>query len=355
MKSSRPIALAATTDVDVATGQNRALPARDRVLCNNVTLMRFARAVCAAVLGIAVLASCGDRGSSAGSKPPKPSAPSFAGTYRFDFDGTQQLAGGEPKPTKSRTRIYALRSACTDSGCIATATKLADDNPKQKSDPPVDLVLDYVDGHWQTARQEDSACSDSHVKGPAVTAWILQPQPDGTLTGTSDVSMNPSPDCAVATSTPLTVTRQGDVDASISVADPDKQAARSPSAPEGLVGHYNETSVFRGSSKPGVRRIAMQTMCVRNTDQCTTFKSYLAGGTTVVNSLPFNNGKWLLDQRTEVECPDGGTAKTVKHEEYALPQPVSHPLTGVTGSVRFDAADSCPAQELDVSLERTGD
>jgi serine/threonine-protein kinase len=317
--------------------------------------MQIFRAACVVAVGIAVLAACGDRGSSAGSKVAKPSAPSFQGIYRFDFDGTQQLAGGEPKPTKPRTRLYALRSTCTDSGCIATATKLADDNPKQKSDPPVELVLDYVDGHWQTALRDNGACADSDIKGPSLTAWILQPQPDGTLSGTSYVAMNPSPDCAVATSTPVTVTRQSDVDAGISVADPGKQAARSPSAPEGLAGHYNETSVLQGSSKPGVRRVAMQTMCVRNTDQCTTFKSYLAEGTTVVNSLLFNNGKWLLDKRTEVKCPDGGTAKTVQHEEYALPQPVSHPLPRVTGSIRFDAADPCPAQQLDISLERTGD
>lgn len=317
--------------------------------------MRMFRTVCVAALSIAVLAACSDRGSPGASKAPKPTAPSFEGTYRFDFDGTQQLAGGEPKPTKSRTRTYALRSACTDSGCIATATKLADDDPKRKSDPPLDLVLDYVDGHWQTALREDGACTDSDVKGPSLTAWILQPQPDGTLTGTSYVAMNPSPDCAVATSTPVTVTRQGDVDAAISVADPGKQAARSASAPEGLAGHYNETSVLHDSPKPGVRRVAVQTMCVRNTDQCATFKSYLAEGTTVVNSLLFNNGKWLLNQRSEVKCPDGGTAKTVKHEEYVLPQPVSRPLPRVTGSVRFDAADSCPVQQLDISLERSGD
>ena len=76
----------------------------------------------------------------------------------------------------------------------------------------------------------------------------------------------------------------------------------------------------------------------------------------MVNSLLFSNGKWLLNQNTEVKCPDGGTtAKTVKHEEYVLPQPVSRPLPKVTGSVRFDAADSCPAQQLDISLERSGD
>jgi hypothetical protein len=314
------------------------------------------RTVCVAALSFAVLAACADRGSPTASKAPKPSAPSFDGTYRFDFDGSQQLAGGEPKPTKSRSRTYALRSACTDAGCFATATKLADDDPKRKSDPPVDLVLDYVDGHWQTALRDDGACSDSDIKGPSITAWILQPQPDGTLTGTSYVAMNPSPDCAVATSTPVTVTRQGDVGAAVSVADPSKQAARSPSGPEGFTGHYNETSVLHdSSSKPGSRRVAVQTMCVRNTDQCATFKSYLAEGATVVNSLLFNNGKWLLDQRTEVKCPDGGTAKTLKHEEYVLPQPVSRPLPKVTGSVRFDAADSCPAQQLDISVERSGD
>jgi hypothetical protein len=316
--------------------------------------MLIFRTVCAAALSIALLAACSAGGSPTASKPPKPSAPGLDGTYRFDFDGTQQLAGGIPKPTKSRFRIYALRSTCTDSGCVATATRLAEDNPKQKSDPPLDLVLDYIDGHWQMVFREDSACTDSEIKGPSFTAWTLAPQPDGTLTGTSYVAMNPSPDCAVATQTPVTVTRLSDVDAGISVADPSKQAPRSPSAPEGLAGHYNETSVLHESSKPGMRHIAVQTMCVRNTDQCMTFKSYLAAGTTIVNSLLFNNGKWLLDQRSEVNCPNGATAKTVKHEEYLLPQPVSHPLPRVTGSVRFDAADSCPAQELDISLERTG-
>ena len=144
-------------------------------------------------------------------------------------------------------------------GCVATATKLPDENPKRKSDPPIDLVLDYVDGHWQTALREDGACSDSDARGPSITAWILQPQPDGTLTGTSYVAMNPSPDCAVAMSTPVTVTRQSDVDAGISVAEPGKQAARSPSGPEGLAGHYDETSVLQGSSKTGVRRVSLQT------------------------------------------------------------------------------------------------
>jgi hypothetical protein len=318
--------------------------------------MQIFRAACAAAMSIAVLAACSGGGSSNGSsKAPKPTAPGFDGTYRFDFDGTQQLAGGAPKPTKSRSRIYALRSTCTDSGCVATATKLAEDDPKRKADPPVDLVLDYVNGHWQTALREDSACSDSDVKGPSYTAWILEPQPDGSLTGNSYVGMNPSPQCAVATQTPMTVTRQGDVDAGISVADPAKAAPRKPSAPEGLAGHYNETSVFHDSSKPGVRRVAAQTMCVRNTDQCMTFKSYEAAGATVVNSLLFDGGKWKLDLHVQVNCPNGATATTVKHEEYALPQPVSQPLPKVTGTVAFDAADACPAQQLDITLERTGD
>ena len=54
--------------------------------------------------------------------------------------------------------------------------------PERKSDPAVDLVLDYVDGHWQMALRRDDACTDSDIKGPSITAWILAPQPDGTLT-----------------------------------------------------------------------------------------------------------------------------------------------------------------------------
>ncbi|MGB9306296.1 MAG: hypothetical protein WCB92_22220 [Mycobacterium sp.] len=319
--------------------------------------MPIFRTGCMAVLSMALVAACSSGGLPPKAAPaPTPSGPKFDGTYRFDFDGTQQLAGGAPKPTQSRARNYAVRSHCTDSGCIATATKLADGDPKRKSDPPLDLVLDYFDGHWQMVHREDSTCTDSDIKGPSITAWVLQPQPDGTLTGVSYVAMNPSPECAVATQTPITVTRVSDTSVGISVADPGKQPSRAPSAPESLSGHYSETSVLQGSSKPGVRRVGMQTLCVRNTVDCTTFKSYLAASeTSVVNSLMFSTGKWLLNQRTDVNCPDGTTAATVKHEEYALPQPVSYPLSRLTGSVRFDAANSCPAQQLDITLERTGD
>lgn len=319
--------------------------------------MRIFRIACAVALGVTVLTACTPRGSSTdASKAPKPSAPSFEGTYRFDFDGSQQLAGGELKPTKSRTRLYAIRSTCLDTGCIATATKLEDDNPKRKSDPAVNLVLDFVGGHWQMALREDSTCADSETRGQSITVWRLQPQHDGTLTGTSSVAMNPSTDCAVATQTPVTVKRTGDVDANVAVADPAKQQSLAPSAPTALSGHYNETSVLRDSSKPGVRRVFMQTTCVRNTDHCVTFKfSQTATADPVVNSLLFNNGKWELHQRVDVNCPNGTTASTVKHEEYPLPQPVVNPLPRVTGTVKFDAAASCPAQQLDISLDRTGD
>ncbi|CAM2897092.1 hypothetical protein H7J50_18935 [Mycobacterium intermedium] len=323
--------------------------------------MRTIRKACAIVLGIAMLSACGSRGpADTSTKPPLPSAPSFEGTYQFDFDGAQQLAGGELKPTNSRTRLYAVRSTCLETGCIATATKLEDGNPKKKSDPAVDLVLDYVNGHWQMAVREDATCTDSTSHGPAITVWILQPQPDGTLNGTSSVAMNPNPDCGVATQTPIRVKRVGDVDLNVAVANPARQASLSPtaSAPNGLHGHYNETSVLRGDerSRPGVRRVFLQTTCVRNTDICATFRSFLsATQTQIVNSLLFDNGKWALNQRVDVNCPNGRVAKTVKHEEYALPQPADRPLQRLTGTMRFDAAESCPAQQVDISLERTGD
>jgi hypothetical protein len=323
--------------------------------------MQFFRTACAtacsAWLGIALLAGCSSRDYTlAGTPPPpKPTAPGLNGTYRLDFDGGQQIAGGELKPAKSRTRNYALRTACLDSGCIATATKLADDDPHKKADPPVDLVFDFVDGHWRTALREETACSDSDVKGPSITAWDLQSQPDGSLTGTSYVAMNPSPDCAVATETPMTMTRLGDADPGIAPADPGQQKPRTPSGPEGLVGHYNETSMLHNGSTPGTLRVAIKTLCVRNTDQCASFKSYQSGDKTPVNSLLFVDGKWQLVQRSQVNCPDGTTAATEKHEEYSLPQPVSRPLQRVTGSERFDATDTCPAQQLDLTLERTGD
>src|ERR1700687_554902 len=103
--------------------------------------MPIFRTGCMAVFSIALVAACSSGGLPPKAPPaPTPSGPKFEGTYRFDFDGTQQLAGGARKPPQPRSRSYAVRSNCTDTGCIATATKLADNDPKRRSDPPIDLI-----------------------------------------------------------------------------------------------------------------------------------------------------------------------------------------------------------------------
>ena len=226
---------------------------------------------------------------------PTPSGPRFDGTYRFDFDGAQQLAGGAPKPTQSRSRSYAVRSTCTDTGCIATATKLADNDPKRKSDPPVDLVLDYVDGPWQMVHREDSTCSDGDAKVRQSPHGSCSRNPTGALTGISYVAMNPSPECAVATQTPITVTRVGDIDPGIAVPDPGKQRHRvHRPRPKASAGHYSETSVSArrlvktgGAASRHADDVRAQHHRLHDLQVLPT-----AAGTSVVNSLVFYDGKW---------------------------------------------------------------
>ena len=236
--------------------------------------MQIFRTVCTAVLSIAVLAACSSGGTRTGRRrlPSHPLPASRAPTVLISTGPSNSPVVNPSPPNRG---LESMR--CAPRAPIPVprdGDEIGRQQPEAKGGSPA-----RSGARLRRRTLANGAPRGQHVhrqRNPrAVHHRVdLEPQPDGTLTGTSWVAMNPSPECGVATQTPVTVTRVGDVDLGIAVADPAKQAPLSPSAPEGLTGHYNETSVLQDSSKPGVRRVAMQTTCVRNTDQCTTFKSY---------------------------------------------------------------------------------
>ena len=64
-------------------------------------------------------------GTPATSAPP---AAKLDGTYRLDYDGATVTLNGAPKPESNNTFWWAFRSSCRSTECVATGTKLDDNN-----------------------------------------------------------------------------------------------------------------------------------------------------------------------------------------------------------------------------------
>jgi hypothetical protein len=125
-----------------------------------------------------------------------PPAAVLDGTYRRDYDDAKRTLNGAPtapNPLPAHdTTWWAFRSTCTSNGCVATGTKL-DDNDHQSAITPADtVVLQFIDGHWRETDQSQvphQRClgtdgnSVAAGKDTLLTVWSMKPQPDGTLQG----------------------------------------------------------------------------------------------------------------------------------------------------------------------------
>jgi serine/threonine protein kinase, bacterial len=88
-------------------------------------------------------------GSATNSRTPAGSP--LDGTYRLNFDLAKQTANGLPNPLPNAKPVWwAFRSSCTSTGCVASGTRLDDNNHQATSSNPVHTTeLHFVDGHWQ--------------------------------------------------------------------------------------------------------------------------------------------------------------------------------------------------------------
>ena len=160
---------------------------------------------------------------------PAPAAggPVLVGTYRVDYDFPHQTVSGAPVsgPGPDKTSWWALRSLCTSSGCVATGSRLADEN-HQEATGGAD-VLHFVDGYWQDTPylQPPAQCpgaTNGTVTDTETFGWSFEPQPDGTLrgVGTTTALTNQCGNQGDVWRTPMIVTRTGDVPPTVTVADP---------------------------------------------------------------------------------------------------------------------------------------
>ena len=315
--------------------------------------MWWSQGVIAAMSAAVLLAGCssGDSGEPAEASAPQGGGSVLDGTYRFDFDVAKRTQLGAPSPRREPlTARWAIRSHCADTGCTAAATRLNNDG----SAAGTRTTLDFLGGKWVMVHGEDSKCNAGGQPARVLGTWVLEPQPDGKLTGMW-TEITTGQDCPWVVQMPVTLTREGDVAASVPVADPANVEPRKPSKPEGFQGAYTQTITARPpDGRPATLRIDVETFCVRNTDECASVQ-----GTTIENRpqltpLTFAGDRWLYRwDRSGRTCPDGAPSTGFGFDEVIFPEAAPNPLPRLTGTRRLDIGAPCPAQQVfDLVYER---
>lgn len=167
-------------------------------------------------------------------------------------------ANGAPTKVQSDKVLWAFRSECQESGCVATGTALDRDNAHAPLNPPLTIVLLYTDGHWAGLPSKAQVVTQGPCLGPGSTvvshaevtnaeAWQLWPKDDGTLDGrlNATVLSNECGGQGFALTVPLTATRAGDVAPEIKVSDPDIAARDLKSAPASTPGPIFNGAVYQ--------------------------------------------------------------------------------------------------------------
>ncbi len=234
---------------------------------------RDPRVLIGALLGVALLIAGGIFAVvklSQHNNPPLATAPTtapvnqgpFTGTYRVDVAAATGL-DGEPiqgATIAPGTDTWGLRSACDQSGCVATASRLTGTTIAVPA-----MVFDQVGSNWVAVVVYTGRCNDIPVED--WYAITLQPGPNGTLSGDVRVMTNFS--CREKHT--VTFTRTGDVDPK-SVPDPATFTPRVVSPAEALHGHYHLRETYEDKRlPPDESDLAVSTDCLRTGDRCISY------------------------------------------------------------------------------------
>jgi serine/threonine protein kinase, bacterial len=146
--------------------------------------------------------------------------PVLDGLYRVDYDGPGRIVDGAPDPTVSTYSIYAFRSSCGASGCIANGIQTQGNDETSMGVYTYKVSLRYSAGHWAMSTPHDLECPPTGETIQDLVSWSLEPHDDGTLTGIRSEAMKGThcpTDTSKPTSQPIRATRIGDVPADVTV------------------------------------------------------------------------------------------------------------------------------------------
>jgi serine/threonine-protein kinase len=266
----------------------------------------------------------------------------FNGTYRADYGPGTDLEGKEVAGAPPMTGTWGVRSTCGPSGCVATASYTGGSGIVLVSN----LVFDEVGGSWIAVGLGSTPCNNAPAEVWVV--FILQPQPDGTLSGETTRSTTNS--CSTA-KRKVTFTRTGAADIA-KIPDPAALPPRAASPAAALHGRYHETITYaNGNSAPGQDDLTVRTECLRTGDRCMSLFHAPDG----VVPLVFSGGKWSREDEGTVPCNLGGTVHIKITAEYPLPEQLQDPIPLLTGhGQNVTTGSACAGGDFEDKFERTG-
>lgn len=301
---------------------HRASPAKKaRPNRSGFVLTTVAAVVIVAVGVTLILAKHEDKRESVTASPTGP----FTGTFSVVFGALLPTSGGEI--AAAATGMYAVRSSCPSTGCVATA-KLSGPDPEKS------LVLDQIGAQWVGVDIIDktSAPQSFRIACPETATselWEvlrLTPKPDGTAFSGYETIIDASTGCQAKRSVSLArIAVVGEA----SVPDPASQPPRTGSPADALHGRYRVT-YNRGTGIPAVHEGPVLTSCLRARARCiSSFVSDPAGQTQV---LLWVDSKWSWNLDYKVGCNlDDKQVQLKASAEFPLPDPPQNPITLLTG------------------------
>jgi serine/threonine-protein kinase len=268
----------------------------------------------------------------------------LTGNFRVSM-GPRLTGSGAPSTadgSEAYSETWQLRSVCIPASCVATASTGG-------WYPVGDLVFDRVGQRWLAVSTSRKQCGDRDDE--SFNAILLEPQPDGTLSGESTQATTGG--CFSRRT--VTFTRTGDTDIA-QLPDPAGLAPRKVSPAEAMRGRYDAEITYANRYKPRVQHYGVRTDCLRAGDRCMSF--FLAPDGSE-ESYVFANGAWTLNEEYGMTCSTGGSYRGAFSATVALPQPLQDPIPSLIGhgydDVTQAVGSACQSQAYDETFTRTGD
>jgi serine/threonine-protein kinase len=263
------------------------------------------------------------------------------GTFALDFSSATMPNGQPYSNAQGGRETWVFKSACRGGTCVATGSRVTGSQSTATT-----LVLDQIGGRWVAVSAIAGTCQNAPTE--YWESMSVQPRSDGTLSGEFIVRSTTS----CSRNQQLILTRTGDIQGSVSLADPTALPPRVASPAQGLYGRYKETDTYSDNQSAQVN-FTVQAYCLRTGQRC------LSSWTSAddIKTLIFADNKWVLATTSkDVDCKNGGRAHQQISLEYPLPQQAQSPITLLTGRGHYTVTGECPySSDFDSRVERIGD
>lgn len=276
--------------------------------------------------------------------------PTFDGTFTVDL-GTRTAITGAPQEQSSSAEpvTWVARSICDAGRCVASTTTV------NRKLGPLTFSFDFIDGQWVGVSETPVGECATGPPGSTWRQYKLTPQPDGSLTGRFILAIvSDGMNCGASQYSTVTVTRTGDADPGVQLADPGSFGPYVPSPAQAFWGRYRYVMQnTTGDRDRDEEDRLVETFCLRTGERCLSFASTAVN----VQSLVFADGQWTRHGTGESPCPDGdGTRVNDYRLTFPLPATQQDPIQVLSGTGSITISGDCKgAAAQDLSFTRTSD